>query len=79
VIGESIRAGAVVAQIDDTPLLAPLDGLIRGLTRDGVTVTIGLKVIEIDPRGQDAVVTGLGERPARIADGVLRTVMCYAR
>jgi hypothetical protein len=31
-------------------------------------------VIEIDPRGDPALVRGIGERPARITDGVLRAI-----
>jgi xanthine dehydrogenase accessory factor len=31
-------------------------------------------VIEIDPRGDPALVRGIGERPARMADGVLRAI-----
>jgi len=33
-----------------------------------------LKVIEIDPRGDPALVRGIAERPARIADGVLQVL-----
>jgi xanthine dehydrogenase accessory factor len=52
-------------------LTAPLDGLLRGLTRDGVPVSVRTKVIEVDPRNREAEVRGIGERPRRIADGVL--------
>jgi xanthine dehydrogenase accessory factor len=55
-------------------LAVPLDGVLRGLTRDGVPVTAQTKVIEVDPRGPDAEVRGIGERPRRIADGVLAAV-----
>lgn len=74
-IGAAVRAGEVVAHLDGAPLLAPLNGVLRGLTRDGVPVAVGTKVVEVDPRGPDAVVTGIGERPGRIADGVLRAVV----
>ena len=55
-------------------LVAPLTGVLRGLTRDGVSVGVGTKVIEVDPRGPAAVVAGIGERPSRIAAGVLAAV-----
>jgi len=73
-IGQTVKAGDLVAQIEATPLAAPLDGVLRGLTRDGVPVLMGTKVIEIDPRGDSAVVRGIGERPARIADGVVLAI-----
>lgn len=73
-IGAAVKCGENVARIGDTPLFAPLSGMVRGVTRAGVPVSIGTKVIEIDPRGPAAVTRGLGERPRRIAAGVLKAV-----
>jgi xanthine dehydrogenase accessory factor len=56
------------------PLQAPIAGILRGLTHDGVPVSLQTKVIEVDPRIQDAQVSGIGERPARIAEGVLTAI-----
>jgi xanthine dehydrogenase accessory factor len=67
----TVRAGAELARIGDLVLRAPLAGRLRGLTHTGVTVEHGTKVIEIDPRGEDADIFGIGERPRRIAEGVL--------
>ncbi|HZG68537.1 MAG TPA: hypothetical protein VEZ12_17470, partial [Herpetosiphonaceae bacterium] len=57
-IGDSVVAEAVVATIGAVALHAPLDGVLRGLTRGGVPVQEGAKVIEVDPRGPMAVVRG---------------------
>ena len=73
-IGEPACAGHVIACCGSTALPAPLTGVLRGLTYDNVPVATGTKVIEVDPRGAAAVVTGMSERPARIADGVLHAV-----
>jgi xanthine dehydrogenase accessory factor len=73
-LGQQVAAGDVIARIDETSLTAPLNGVLRGLTHDRVPVAAGTKVIEIDPRGDPALVRGIGERPARIADGVLRAM-----
>jgi xanthine dehydrogenase accessory factor len=70
-IGDKVDAGAPVAQVAGAVLVAPISGVLRGLTRDGVPVFAGTKVIEVDPRGDPTRVLGLGERPARIATGVL--------
>jgi xanthine dehydrogenase accessory factor len=76
-IADPVRQGQVVAHIGDQPLLAPLDGVLRGLTRDGVPVEAGFKVVEVDPRGPAAQVSGIGERPAKIAQGVLTALQTY--
>jgi xanthine dehydrogenase accessory factor len=73
-IAQRVRAGEVVARIGDEPLSAPLDGILRGLTHDGVPVEAGAKVVEVDPRGDASRAIGLGERPRRIGEGVLRAI-----
>jgi len=74
VIGQPIAVDQPVAQIGPAGLRAPLSGTLRGLTHDAVPVEIGTKVIEIDPHLEDALVTGVGERPAKIAQGVLDAI-----
>lgn len=69
-LGDRVEAGEEVARLDGTPLVAPLDGTLRGLTHDGVPVATGTKVIEVDPLGRP-IASRVGERPGRIADGVL--------
>jgi xanthine dehydrogenase accessory factor len=73
-IGDVVSAGQKVAQIEDTLLHAPISGIIRGLTHSGVPVTQKAKVIEVDPRGDQSKVTGIAERPRRIALGVLEAI-----
>ncbi len=73
-IGMKIGAGQRIAAIGDAVLIAPLAGRLRGLTHSEVEVAQGTKVIEIDPRDEDADIYGIGERPRRIAQGVLEAV-----
>jgi xanthine dehydrogenase accessory factor len=77
-IGDVVREGQVIAEIGAMALTAPLEGILRGLTHDGVPVTVRTKVIEVDPRGSDAEVRGIGERPRRIAEGVLKAIRAWA-
>ena len=73
-IGATVEEGEEVARIGELVLAAPLSGRLRGLTHSGVHVEQRTKVIEIDPRAGDADIYGLGERPRRIAEGVLAAV-----
>ena len=70
-IGDRVEGGEHIATLAGTPILAPLSGRLRGLTHSGVNVIQGMKIIEVDPREPDAVVFGLGERPTKIAEGIL--------
>jgi xanthine dehydrogenase accessory factor len=82
-IGDLVAAGETVAWIEPsaseaggtaTPLAAPIAGALRGLTHDGVPVGVRAKVIEVDPRGERGNLRGIGERPGRIAAGILATL-----
>ena len=73
-IGDSVRQDQGVAEVGAVVLTAPLDGVLRGLIHDDVPVTVGTKVIEVDPRGSEAEVRGLGERARRVAEAVLQAV-----
>jgi len=76
-IGDKVESGQEAARIDSTPLLAPITGILRGLTHDGVPVPKKTKVIEVDPRAHNAQVSGIGERPARIAEGVITAIQTW--
>lgn len=49
-IGDFVNKGEAIATIDGSPVPASLDGIIRGLIRDGFSVTEGFKIADIDPR-----------------------------
>jgi xanthine dehydrogenase accessory factor len=73
-IAQRVVAGEPIAAIGDAQLLAPLDGILRGLVHDGVPVEAGAKVLEVDPRGDISKVTGIGVRPGLIAAGVVAAI-----
>jgi xanthine dehydrogenase accessory factor len=73
-IGQRVRQGEVVAVLAEHFITAPLGGCIRGLTHPGARVEAGTKIVEIDPRADPATCFGIGERPERIALGVLQAV-----
>lgn len=69
-IGAQARAGEIVGFLEEIELRAPLSGRLRGLAQSGARIEVRDKIVEIDPR-RDAAVHGLGERPRKIAEGVL--------
>jgi len=73
-IGVTVTKGQEVARIGEILLRAPISGIIRGLTHDLVPVKERTKVIEVDPRGDEAQITGIAKRPGKIAAGVLKAI-----
>jgi xanthine dehydrogenase accessory factor len=69
-LGQAVRAGEILGTLDDAQIRAPISGCLRGLSRDGVEVAAGQRLLEVDPRPVPEVF-GLGERPRAIARGVL--------
>ena len=74
-IGDHVEVGERIATLAGEPILSPLSGQLRGLTHSGIDVAQGTKIIEVDPREPNAVVFGLGERPAKIATGVVSALL----
>lgn len=73
-IGVRVFKGFVVGHLGGEPVTAPLDGLLRGVVRDGTNVPCGVKVLEIDTRGRSARWTGIDERSALVASAVSRAI-----
>lgn len=73
-IGDIVKAGDVIAYIDDTPVIASIDGKLRGLLHSGLFVPVGFKIADIDPRGLDADHTTISDKARAIGGGVLEAV-----
>jgi xanthine dehydrogenase accessory factor len=78
-IGDVVAKDQEVGRIGDILVHAPLSGCLRGIVHDGTKVGKGAKIVEVDPRGDPRAVRGLGDRPRRIAEGVLEAVNEYTQ
>ena len=74
-IGDRVSKGAVVAVVDDFPVIAKISGVVRGLLREGVEVRKGMKVGDIDPRGKKESCFTISDKARAIAGGVLEAIL----
>ena len=79
-ITDRVKKGDVVAVIENgaetTPVTASLDGILRGLIRDGYRVTKGFKIADIDPRcEQYENCFTISDKARCIAGGVVEAIM----
>ena len=74
-IGDLVRAGDIVAEIAGRPVVAGIDGLLRGLLGDGVSVEQGVKVGDVDPRGREVDPCRISEKGRAIAAGTLEAIL----
>lgn len=73
-IGDTVSAGQVVGWVDNTPVKAPLAGILRGLLRSGVRVPEGAKLLEVDHIHDRSVCEIMSRKVLTIGDGVLSAI-----
>ncbi len=79
-ITDTVTKGQLIAVIEsnegDVPVPATIDGLLRGLIRDGYPVTKGFKIADIDPRVSeyDNCFT-ISDKARCIAGGVVEAIL----
>ncbi|WP_051955559.1 xanthine dehydrogenase [Beijerinckia mobilis] len=71
-VGVRVYKGVVLGHLGREPVVAPLDGILRGLARDDTEMPANVKIVEIDPSGRACRWTGMDERPRSIAEAVMR-------
>lgn len=74
-IGDVVKAGQRVASVDKKPVTASIDGLLRGLLADGLTVTEGFKIGDVDPRIQPEFCRLISDKARAIGGGVLEAIL----
>ena len=79
-ITDTVSKGDIIALVETRsgtiPVKATLDGILRGLIRDGYPVDVGFKIADIDPRAEerDNCFT-ISDKARCIAGGVLEAIL----
>ena len=74
-IGERVKAGDTLGMVDDQPVTAALDGMVRGLIASDFQVTRGLKLGDVDPRGQADYCDTLSDKGRAVGGAVLEAIL----
>lgn len=76
--GEIVTKGQKLALINnDKPVFSPLDGMVRGMISELTPVVKGMKIGDIDPRGEDVHFEQISEKARSIAAGVLEAIILH--
>ncbi|HZS79042.1 MAG TPA: selenium-dependent molybdenum cofactor biosynthesis protein YqeB [Ktedonobacteraceae bacterium] len=80
-IGDRVAAGETVAEVKSEtqfmPVISAIDGILRGLVRDGLKVTGGMKIGDVDPRAVREHCFTISDKSRAVAGGVLEAVMYF--
>ncbi|RLB41319.1 MAG: EF2563 family selenium-dependent molybdenum hydroxylase system protein [Deltaproteobacteria bacterium] len=74
-IGEQVSEGDLIGYVGDVEVKALINGVIRGLIHPGISVSQGLKIGDIDPRGDVKHCFTISEKSLAIAGGVLEGIL----
>lgn len=78
-LGDLVCKGDTIAMIDNVPLRAEIDGLLRGLLYPGLEVREGMKVGDIDPRGKEIDHLTISDKARAVGGGVLEAILHFNR
>lgn len=76
-IGEHVFQGDVIAQVADQPILAPFDGVLRGLAHPGLMIRKGEKIGDIDPRNDPRLCWLVSDKALSVGGGVLEAILAW--
>lgn len=74
-IGDQVIKGDVIGQVGTEAITASIDGILRGLIRPGSQVTTGLKIGDIDPRGDAGYCHTVSEKARALGGSVLEAIL----
>lgn len=78
-IGDFVQEGQVVAVTGGRPVYAQMTGIVRGMLQEGVTVTRGLKIGDIDARCEREHCYTISDKARAIGGGVLEAVCRFEK
>ncbi len=73
-IGDTISEGEELGRVNETPVIAKLSGVVRGLLRDNTPVRQRTKLGDVDPRGAVSYCNQASDKAMAIGGGVLEAI-----
>lgn len=78
-IGDLVEAGDLVMTVGGVPVSARIAGCVRGLIREGFAATAGLKVGDIDPRGETRYCSVVSDKARAVGRAALEAALILGR
>jgi len=76
-IGIAVKQNQRIGSVAGVPVLAPFDGVIRGLIAQGTQVNIGMKIGDVDARADISACFTISDKALSIGGGVLEALLSH--
>ena len=77
-IGDHVKAGDITGTVNGNPMVATIDGVVRGLIADGTPVHKGMKSGDVDPRGDAEYCKFASDKAIAVGGGVLEAILHFS-
>jgi xanthine dehydrogenase accessory factor len=74
-IGDLVDAGDRLGTVGTTPVTATIGGVVRGLITPGIDARTGLKIADVDPRGDRSACVNMSDKARLVGAGVLQAIL----
>jgi len=74
-IGDYVEKGQIVAYVNETPIFAEINGIVRGMLQKDIKVFKGMKSGDIDPRCEKNHCFTISDKARSIGGGVLEAIL----
>lgn len=74
-IGDQVKAGDAVGQVEGEPMVCTIDGVLRGLLPEGTPVYAGMKSGDVDPRNVAEHCATASDKALAVGGGVLEAIL----
>lgn len=74
-IGDYVEKGDIVAYVNETPIFAEMNGIVRGMLQKNIKVFKGMKSGDIDPRCEKDHCFTISDKARSIGGGVLEAIL----
>jgi xanthine dehydrogenase accessory factor len=76
-IGDQVKEGQLIGKVNEVPVEAPFQGIIRGLIAPGMEVVTGVKIGDIDPRADRQACFTISDKALAIGGGVIEAILIW--
>lgn len=74
-IGQTVTKGEILGHVGTEPVVSGIPGVLRGLLNSDMEVSFGMKIGDVDPRGQRDSCFTISDKARAIAGGVLEAIL----